>query len=129
MAIYTGKDLVVLLDSVTFTHVRSATVNHSIDLVEKTAAGGSVKQFLTTVKDFTANLECLHDGATELYDSEIVPGTTGELKIRPEGTGSGAVTINGNVIVTSVEFGSPYSDLVTVSIGFQGTGDLTVGTQ
>jgi len=129
MAVYTGKNLAVLIDSQAFSHVRSASVNHAIDLVEITAAAGTVKQYATTVKDFSGSIEVLHDDSTELFDSEIVPGTTGEIKIRPEGTGSGAVIINGNVIVSSIEFGVPYDGVVAVSIGFQGTGDLTVGTQ
>ena len=129
MAVYTGKNLAVLIDSQAFSHVRSATINHAIDLVETTAAAGTVKQYVSTVKDFTGSIEVLHDDATELFDSEILPGTTGEIKIRPEGTSAGAVSINGNVIVSGVDFGSPYDGVVTVSISFQGTGDLTVGTQ
>ena len=129
MAVYTGKNLAVLLDSQAFSHVRSASVNHAIDLVEITTAAATVKQYSTTVKDFSGTVEVLHDDSTELFDSEIVPGSTGEIKIRPEGTGSGAVTINGNVIISSVEFGTSFDGVVAVSVGFQGTGDLTVGTQ
>ena len=129
MAIYTGKNLAVLLDSQAFSHVRSASVNHAIDLVETTTASLSVKTYASTVKDFSGTVEVLHDDSTELFDSEILPGTTGEIKIRPEGTGAGAVTINGNVIISTVDFGVPYDGVVAVSVGFQGTGDLTVGTQ
>tara|TARA_R100001594_G_scaffold115777_1_gene150712 strand:- start:156 stop:545 length:390 start_codon:yes stop_codon:yes gene_type:complete len=129
MAVYTGKNLVVMLDSQAFSHVRSASLNHAIDLVEITAAAGTVKQYASTVKDFSGTIEVLHDDSTELFDSEILPGTTGEIKIRPEGTGSGAVQISGNVIISSVEFGVPYDSVVAVSVGFQGTGDLTTGTQ
>ena len=129
MAVYTGKNLAVLLDSQAFSHVRSASVNHAVDLVEITAAAGTVKQYATTVKDFSGTVEVLHDDSTELFDAEILPGTTGEIKIRPEGTGSGSVTINGNVIISTVDFGVPYDGVVAVSVGFQGTGDLTVGTQ
>ena len=129
MAVYTGKSLAVLIDSQAFSHVRSASVNHAIDLVETTAAAGTFNQYVSNVKDFTGTIECLHDDTTDLYDSEIVPGTTGERKIRPEGTSAGAVTLNGNVIVSGVDFGSPYDGVVTVSVSFQGTGDLTVGTQ
>lgn len=129
MAVYTGKSLAVLLDSQAFSHVRNATINHAIDLVEITAAAGTVKQYVSTVKDFSGTIECLHDDTTDLYDSEIVPGSTGEIKIRPEGTSAGAVTINGNVIVSGVDFGVPYDGVVAVSVSFQGTGDLTVGTQ
>jgi len=129
MAVYTGKNLAVLIDSQAFSHVRSASINHAIDLVETTAAALSVKTYTSTVKDFSGSIEVLHDDTTELFDSEVVPGTTGEIKIRPEGTTSGAVQISGNVIVSSIEFGVPYDGVVAVTVGFQGTGDLTVGTQ
>ena len=129
MAIYTGKNLAVLLDSQAFSHVRSASVNHAIDLVETTTASLSVKTYASTVKDFSGTVEVLHDDSTELFDSEILPGTTGEIKIRPEGTGAGNVTINGNVIITTVDFGVPYDSVTAISVGFTGTGDLTVGTQ
>ena len=129
MAVYTGKNLAVLIDSQAFSHVRSASINHAIDLVETTAAALAVKTYTSTVKDFSGSVEVFHDDSTELFDSEILPGTSGEIKIRPEGTGSGAVQISGNVIVSSIEFGVPYDGVVAVTVGFQGTGDLTVGTQ
>ncbi len=129
MAVYTGKNLAVLLDSQAFSHVRSASVNHAIDLVETTTASLAVKTFVGNTKSFSGTVEVLHDDSTELFDSEILPGTTGEIKIRPEGTTAGAVTINGNVIISTVDFGVPYDGVVAVSVGFQGTGDLTVGTQ
>ena len=75
MAVYTGKNLVVMLDSQAFSHVRSASLNHAIDLVEITAAAGTVKQYASTVKDFSGTIEVLHDDSTELFDSEILPGT------------------------------------------------------
>tara|TARA_R110000751_G_scaffold142574_4_gene246000 strand:+ start:47 stop:436 length:390 start_codon:yes stop_codon:yes gene_type:complete len=129
MAVYTGKSLVVLFGSDTLTHVRSATVNHSIDLVEKTAAADTTKGYATTTKDFTATVEVLHDDSTDLFDSELVPGASGDLLIRPEGTASGAVVLTCPSIISSVEFGVPYDGVVAVSIGLQGNGALVVGTQ
>jgi hypothetical protein len=71
----------------------------------------------------------LHDNSTELFDAEILPGSTGEMDVRPEGTGSGNVKWSGNCIVSSIDFGAPYADMVTVSIALQGSGALSVGTQ
>ena len=129
MAVYVGRELVVQLFGDTMTHVRSATVNHAMDLVETTTAAASTKSYSTTVKDWSGSVEVLADNTTSLFDAEILPGSSGTADIRPEGTGSGNVKLSGDCIVTSVEFGIPYDGVVAVSIGLQGNGALTVGTQ
>jgi len=129
MAVYTGKALVVLLFGDTLTHVRSATINHTMDTVENTAASATVKTYSTTTKDWSGSVEVLHDDATDLFDAEILPGSSGDLDLRPEGTGSGNVKLSGSCIVSSLDFGIPYDGMVTVSIGLQGSGALSVGTQ
>ena len=129
MAVYVGRELVAILFGDTLTHVRSASVNHTMDTVENTTASASVKTFSTTVKDWSGTIEVLHDNATDLFDAEILPGSSGTADIRPEGTGSGNVKLSGDCIVTSVDFGIPYDGMVAVSIAIQGNGALTVGTQ
>ena len=129
MAVYVGRELVVQLFGDTMTHVRSATVNHAMDLVETTTAAASTKSYSTTVKDWSGSVEVLADDTTSLFDAEILPGSSGTADIRPEGTGSGNVKLSGDCIVTSVEFGIPYDGVVAVSIGLQGNGALVVGTQ
>ena len=129
MAVYVGRELVVQLFGDTLTHVRSASVNHTMDTVENTTASASVKTFSTTVKDWSGTIEVLHDNTTDLFDAEILPGSSGSADIRPEGTGSGNVKLSGDCIVTSVDFGIPYDGMVAVSIAIQGNGALTVGTQ
>jgi len=129
MAKYTGRETVVVLFGDTLTHVRSATINSTMDTVENTTAAATVKTYSTTTKDWTGSIEGLADNATELFDAEILPGSTGEMDIRPEGTGSGNVKWSGNCIVASIDFGDPYDGLVTYSINLQGSGALTIGTQ
>ena len=129
MAVYVGRELVVQLFGDTLTHVRSASVNHTMDTVENTTASASVKTFSTTVKDWSGTIEVLHDNTTDLFDAEILPGSSGTADIRPEGTGSGNVKLSGDCIVTSVDFGIPYDGMVAVSIAVQGNGALSVGTQ
>ena len=129
MAVYVGRELVAILFGDTLTHVRSASVNHTMDTVENTTASASVKTFSTTVKDWSGTIEVLHDNTTDLFDAEILPGSSGTADIRPEGTGSGNVKLSGDCIVTSVDFGIPYDSMVAVSIAIQGNGALTVGTQ
>ena len=129
MAVYTGKELIVILFGDSLTHVRSATINHTMDTVENTAAGAAVKTYSTSVRDWSGTIEVLADDATELFDAEILPGSTGEADIRPEGTGSGNVKWSGNCIVNSIDQGAVYDGMVTVSISLQGSGALSIGTQ
>ena len=129
MAVYTGKSLVAILFGDTLTHCRSVSVNHTMDTVENTTASASVKTYSTTTKDWSGTIEVLHDDATDLFDAEILPGSSGSADIRPEGTGSGNVKLSGDCIVTSVDFGIPYDGMVAVSIAVQGNGALSVGTQ
>ena len=129
MAVYTGKSLVVILFGDTLTHVRSATINHTIETVDNTAAAATVRTYSTTVKDWTGTVDVLADDTTDLFDAEILPGSSGTMNVRPEGTGSGNIQYSGTCIVSAVEFGVPYDGMNTVSISLIGNGALTVGTQ
>ncbi len=129
MAIYTGKDLVVMHGSNTLTHVRSASVSPSIGTVEVTAAADTAKSFITTTVGFEATVELLEDDTTSLTDSELVVGTSAVLKIQPEGTGVGLIEYTGTALVTSYEHSSPYDGVVAISVSFLGTTALSSTVQ
>ena len=129
MAIYTGKSLVVLHGSNTLTHVRSASVSPSIGTVEVTAAADTAKSFVTTTVGFESTVELLEDDTTSLTDTELVVGTSAVLKIRPEGTASGAIEYSGTALITGYQHSSPYDGVVAISVSFLGTTALTSGTQ
>ena len=50
------------------------------------------------------------------------------LNLGPEGTGSGAYKLSGSGIVTEKTITAAHDGLVEMTIGFQGTGALTIGT-
>lgn len=129
MAVYTGKSLVVVHGSTTMTHVRSASVTPSIDTVEITAAADTAKSYVTTTVGFEATCELLEDDTTSLTDSELVVGTSGVLKIRPEGTAVGMIEYTGTAIITSYEHSSPYDGVVAISVSFLGQTALTSTVQ
>ena len=129
MAVYTAKDLVVMHGSNTMTHVRSASVSPSIDTVEVTAAADTAKSFITTTTGFEASVDFLEDDTTSLTDTELVVGTSGALKIRPEGTGSGRIEYSGTALVKGYQHSSPYDGVVAISISFLGTTALTSSVQ
>ena len=127
MAIYTGKGLVVKFGSDTLTHVRSASVTNKIDTVEITAATDTAKTYVTTTVGFEASVELLADDTTELFDSELVVGTSGAFIINPEGVAVGATKYSGTAIITSVQLSSPYDGLVAASLSLLGNSALTIG--
>lgn len=127
MAIYTGKGLVVKFGSDTLTHVRSASVTNKIDTVEITAATDTAKTFVTTTVGFEASVELLADDTTDLFDSELVVGTSGAFIINPEGVAVGATKYSGTAIITSVQLSSPYDGLVAASLSLLGNSALTIG--
>ncbi len=129
MAVYTGKALVVVFGATTLTHVRSASVTPSMDTVEITAAADTAKSYVTTTQGFEATVELLEDDTTSLTDTELAVGTSGVLKIRPEGTAVGMIEYTGTTIVTSYEHSSPYDGVVAISVSFLGTTALTSTVQ
>ncbi len=129
MAIFTGKSLVVVFGSTTLTHVRSASISPSIGSVDITAAADTVKTFATTTSTFEASVDILEDDTTSLTDTELVPGASGALKIRPEGTASGAIEYSGTAFVTGYQHSTPYDGVVAISVSFQGNGAFTASVQ
>lgn len=127
MAIYTGKGLVVKFGSDTLTHVRSASVTNKIDTVEITAATDTAKTYVTTTVGFEASVELLADDTTELFDTELVVGTSGAFIINPEGVAVGATKYSGTAIITSVQLSSPYDGLVAASLSLLGNSALVIG--
>ena len=93
MAVFSGKGLVVKFGSDTLTHVRSASVTSAINMVDITAAADTFRGQLTTVTSFESTVEMLYDDTTDLFDTELAPGTSGTLIVNPEGIASGAIKI------------------------------------
>ena len=127
MAVFSGKGLVVKFGSDTLTHVRSASVTSAINMVDITAAADTFRGQLTTVTSFEATVEMLYDDTTDLFDTELAPGTSGTLIVNPEGIANGSIKISGTAFVTGVQFSAPYDGLVVASVSFGGNSALTVG--
>ena len=128
MAVFSGKALVVKFGADTLTHVRSASVTSAINMVDITAAADTFRGQITTVTSFEATVEMLYDDTTDLFDTELAPGTSGALIVNPEGIASGAIKISGTAFVTSVQFSAPYDGLVVASVSLSGNSALTIGT-
>ena len=127
MAVFTGKSLVVKAGSDTLTHVRSASLTTAMNMVDITAAADTFRGQVATVSSFEATVEMLYDDTTDLFDSELTPGTSVALVINPEGVASGAIKLSGTAFVTGVQFSVPYDGVVAASVSLSGNSALTVG--
>ena len=128
MAVFSGKGLVVKFGSDTLTHVRSASVTSAINMVDITAAADTFRGQLTTVTSFEATVEMLYDDTTDLFDTELAPGTSALLIVNPEGIAAGAIKISGTAFVTGVQFSAPYDGVVVASVSLSGNSALTIAT-
>ena len=121
--------------STSFTdHVRSVTVNYSAELHDKTAMGDATHRRIAGLKDWSINVELNQDFAANKIDAIMWPlvGVDGSsncwVQVKPT-TAKGSATNPRYYGYSLLEGYSPVSqgvgELGTVSLTFQGDGDLT----
>ena len=115
-------------------HVRSVTINYSAEIHDRTAMGSSARKRLAGLKDFSATVEFNQDYAASKVDATLFPyvGSTNKwINIKKASSATTGVNprYHGKCLLESY---SPISngvgDLATVSVTFQGDGDLTRST-
>ena len=115
-------------------HVRSVTINYSAEIHDRTAMGSSARKRLAGLKDFSATVEFNQDYAASKVDATLFPyvGSTNKwISIKKASSATTGVNprYHGKCLLESY---SPISngvgDLATVSVTFQGDGDLTRST-
>ena len=124
MAVITGKDGSVSVDSTNVSLITSWSVTIEADTLEFTnfdSAGW--KENKGSLKSWTGSIEGFADTA---QSATIAVGSTVTL-VLTEG-GSGSATYTGDAVVTSKNVESATAELVSVSFDFTGTGTLTEGS-
>ena len=114
--------------------VRSATITYSAEIHDRTAMGSSARKRLAGLKDFNVTVEFNQDYAASAIDATLFPyvGSTNKwISIKKQSSATTGVNprFHGKCLLESY---SPISngvgDLATVSVTFQGDGDLTRST-
>lgn len=127
MAQYLGKNTVVTFASTALnTLYRNASVEESVDLVDKSAFSDAHKSYLAALKDTTFSIEFLIDGTAAW--AACAPATEGTVVYSPEGTASGKPKYTAVGIVASRSRENPYNELVTASVEFNLQAAWTEGT-
>ena len=137
MSAFSGSSLVVLwvqaaaTTTLTGDH-RNFTFTPSIDYVDETAGADDHKKRLSGVKDSTATFEAVLQagsgaGGTSTY-APLVEGTYGSIVWSPEGTAGGKSKWTWPCYSGGAAFATPYADVTTVTVNFQGNGTAVPGT-
>ncbi len=128
MAVFTGKAGIVQTGSNSIAEVRSYSITQTGDTTESTSMGDSAKTFEATLTEFSGSVDVFFDDTDSSGQVSLTIGSSFTLNLAPEGTGSGAYKLSGSAIVTDITRTASHDGLVEMSIAFQGTGALTIGT-
>ena len=128
MAVFTGKAGVVQTGSNALAEVRSYSITQTGDTTESTSMGDSAKTFEATLTEFSGSVDVFFDDTDSSGQVSLTIGSSFTLNLAPEGTGSGAYKLSGSAIVTDITRTASHDGLVEMSIAFQGTGALSIGT-
>ncbi len=128
MATLTGKAGVVQTGSNAIAEVRSYSITQTGDTTESTSMGDSAKTFEATLTEFSGSVDVFFDDTDTSGQVSLTIGSSFTMNLAPEGTASGAYKLSGTAIVTDVTRTAAHDGLVEMSIAFQGTGALTIGT-
>jgi len=128
MATFTGKAGVVQTGSNALAEVRSYSITQTGDTTESTAMGDSAKTFEATLTEFSGSVDVFFDDTDTSGQVSLTIGSSFTLNLAPEGTASGAYKLSGTAIVTDITRTAAHDGLVEMTIAFQGTGALAIGT-
>lgn len=114
--IYSGGTVVLSTD------FRTVSTNQSIGLADASAGADTDKTYLVTIKDKTISYAGVHQAGGTVLKAALEAGTGGTVILAPEGTATGKPKEQYPAISMGAKLNYPYSDVVEVSVDFQGNG-------
>jgi len=134
MAFVHGKSAVFKLDNAAGSLVDYSTYlddigfPRDVETAETTTFGvaGSAKTYITGLSDATISVSGKFDATADATLSAVVgQAATLTFEYGPEGSSAGKVKYTGECILTSYEVSASVGDVVTASLDFQVTGQIT----
>ena len=127
MATHHGKEGVVKAGGTAIGELTGFTLETTADVVEDTQLSDATKSFLAGRTSFSGTLEMSYD-ETDSPQQTLTVGSSIAFILLPEGDTSGDESFTGSGIVTGMSVNNAMDAVITRSVTFQGTGDLTRGT-
>ena len=127
MATHPGKEGVVTVGGTGVGELTSFKLETTGDVVEDTALTDATKSFVAGRTSFSGTLE-MHFDETDSPQTTLVAGASISFVLLPEGNASGDRSFTGTGIVTGMSVNNSMDAIISRTVTFQGTGDLTIGT-
>lgn len=128
MATHTGSEGTVKVGTNAIAEIRSYSVEQTSDTVEDTTMGDTWRTHKTTLRSWTASVDCFWDESDTTGQGALTVGSEVTLNLYPEGATTGDTYLTGTGIVTGKTVTGSFDGMVESSISVQGTGTLTTGT-
>lgn len=128
MATHTGSEGTVKVGANAIAEIRSYSVEQTSDTVEDTTMGDTWRTHKTTLRSWTASVDCFWDESDTTGQGALTVGSEVTLNLYPEGATTGDTYLTGTGIVTGKTVTGSFDGMVESSISVQGTGTLTTGT-
>lgn len=131
MAVLTGNDGAITVNSVNVAAVRNFSVEQTADTIETSIMGTDARTYLKGMSSWSGSADIYFDSAefgTNEATFNITTGLVGasgvavKLYVKQDATNDVAFT--GDVIVTGYTVNSTMDGLVEASVSFQGSGEL-----
>ena len=127
MATHHGKEGVVTAGGTGVGELTGFTLETTGDVVEDTALTDATKSFVAGRTSFSGTLE-MHFDETDSTQTSLTAGSSIAFILLPEGNSSGDRSFTGTGIVTGMSVNNSMDAIVSLTVTFQGTGTLTIGT-
>lgn len=133
MATYTGNAGQIKIDEggtpTALAEVTGYSIETSTTAIDNTSMGDTSRTFTTGLESFSGSADVLYDDGHHATFTALNGGSNAgpvTLEVFPNGTTSGERKISGEVIITGYSMSASLDGMITASITFQGTGDLTM---
>lgn len=106
---------------------RSLSENQSVEVIDATAGADNYREKLPYVKDNSVTLTIVSQAGGTVILSALAVGTSGTLIYGEEGTVSGKPKHTHPAFVAQSTINVPYSDVVEISVTFEGSSAPSLG--
>jgi hypothetical protein len=127
MAFFHGKNGAVEWGTDTVTQVTDFEISQEVDTTDTTVMGSNFQTHLVNIPSWNGSVTMAWDDGDSAQTAMTI-GQQATIYLMPEGAGTGKYQLSGSATITSLSLPVSVGDKVTLTASFQGTGDLTIGT-
>jgi hypothetical protein len=124
--IYNGNAGAIKLGGVVLAEVTGYSLESSTAAIDSTSMGDTARTFIKGLESFTGSADVIYDTAQTTDIAALAGGADAVIiELYPAGDSGGLRKLSGSVLVTGYSVSGALDGMITASITFQGSGDLT----